>query len=172
MDFIFDDEDTTVVPSCGSPSYRRDVTPPFCRSTGVSFRRFRVSVKVRRHQAVPTVRCGMDDHPCSVPISIQDRRRNVGGCVDVVAKWPKCVCNVHNNVAHAEWFRGAARTEVLVSRSTEPISQLRGLHPAESLGRFIHRVAGSEFTSKQVAHQRPRSGLSIPYKVGEPTSCI
>jgi hypothetical protein len=85
MDFIFDDEDTTVVPSCGSPSYRRDVTPPFCRSTGVSFRRFRVSVKVRRHQAVPTVRYGMDDHPCSVPISIQDRRRNVGG---TSTSWP------------------------------------------------------------------------------------
>jgi hypothetical protein len=137
----------------GSPSYLRSTSPR--------------PGEVRRHQAMPTVGCCMDDQPRSVPVSIQDGRRNVGGYDDVLAQWPKCVCTVHDNVAHSEWFRGAARTEALVSRPVELISQLRDLHPAESLGRFIHRVVGSESTSKQVTHQRPRSGLSISYKVGE-----
>ena len=109
----------------------------------------------------------MDDHPRSVPVSVQDARRNVGRYVNVLAKWPKCVCTVHDNVAHAEWLRGAARTKALVGRSTEPISQLRDRHPAESLGCLVHRVVGPESTSEQVTQQRPRSGLSILYKVGE-----
>jgi hypothetical protein len=109
----------------------------------------------------------MDDQPRSVPISLQDARRNVGAYVDIRAKWPECVCTVDDNVAHAEWLRGAVGTKALVSRTAEPISQLWDRQAAHSLGRFIHRVVGSESTSKQVTHQRPRSGFSIPYKVGE-----
>jgi hypothetical protein len=109
----------------------------------------------------------MNDHPRSVPISIQDGRRNVGAYIDVLANWPKCVCTVHDNVAHAEWSRVTATTEALISRPTEPIGQLWDRHAAESFGRFIHRIVGSESASKQVTYQRPRSGLSIPSKVGE-----
>ena len=137
----------------GLPSYLRSTSPG--------------PIKIRRRQTVPTVGCCMDDHSRSVPVSIQDGRRNVGSYVNVLAQWPKCVCSVHDNVAHSEWFRGAARTKALVSRSAEAISQLWDLHPAESLSRLIHRVVGPESTSKQVAHQRPRSGLSIPDKVGK-----
>jgi hypothetical protein len=64
----------------------------------------------------------MDDDSRSVPVRIQDGRRNVGAYVDILAKWPKCVCTVHHNVTHAEWLRGAAGTKALVSRTTEPIS--------------------------------------------------
>ncbi len=90
----------------------------------------------------------MEEKPRSVPIGIQNGRRNGGAYVDIPAKWPKCVCTVHDNVTRAEWLRGDAGTKAFVSRTTEPISQLRDRHAAESLGRFIHRVVGSESTSK------------------------
>ncbi len=89
----------------------------------------------------------MDDHPRSVPISIQNGRRNGGAYVDILAKWPECVCTVHDNVTQAERLRGAAGTKAFVSRITEPISQSRDRHAAELLCRFIHRVVGSESTS-------------------------
>jgi hypothetical protein len=124
-------------------------------------------VEVRRHQAVPTVRCCMDDHPHSTPVRVQDGGRSVGRYVDVLAKWPKRVCTVHEDVAHAEWVRGAAGTEAIVSRLPEAISQCRDRHPAELLGRFGHGVVRSEPTSQQVTHQRPGSGLGVPHQVGE-----
>ena len=80
----------------------------------------------------------MDDHPGSVPVSVQYGGRNLGGYVDIFPEWAKCVSTVHDNVAQAEWLRGPAGTEALVSRSTESISQLRNRHIAEPHGRFAH----------------------------------
>ena len=123
--------------------------------------------KVCRHQAVPTVGCCMDDHPRSVPIGIQHGRRNVGGYVDSSpnGRNASALCTTTSPIPKGFEEPPERRRSSAALRSRSASSGT--VHPAESLGRFVHRVVGSESTSKQVTHQRPRSGLSIPYKVGE-----